>query len=147
MRYLEVRYLVYYHFITLCKMVVYQAPNLKVPHHYAKMERLCLCSAAILITKKLRFGGFRSCPLDLSFVVLLTPPSPRERMAAADDAAQGLRHLLRGPPARRRGLHPPMWPPRLLPRLRQRVVGAAGGWLLLLVYSRIPDAIYISAKS
>ena len=34
------------------KMVVYQVPNLKVPHHYPEMVRLCLCSAAILVTKK-----------------------------------------------------------------------------------------------
>ena len=44
-------------------MVVYQVPNLKAPHHYAKMVRFCLCSAAILVTKKSRFGGIRSCVL------------------------------------------------------------------------------------
>ena len=30
-----------------CKLVVYQVPNPKVPHHYAKMVSLCLGSVAI----------------------------------------------------------------------------------------------------
>ena len=46
-------------------MAVYQVPNLEAPHHYAKMVRLRLCSAAILVAKKTRFGGIRSGVLDV----------------------------------------------------------------------------------
>jgi hypothetical protein len=52
-------------FLVACKLVIYQVPNLQVPYHYAKMVRLCLGSVAILATKKLRFRGFPSCPLDV----------------------------------------------------------------------------------
>ena len=57
-------------------MVVYQVPNLKVPHHYAKMVRLCLCSAAVFVTKKTRFGGIRSCALGLPGPLASAGPAP-----------------------------------------------------------------------
>ena len=51
MRYFEVQYPAYYHGIYY-KLVVYQVTNVKVPHHYANMVRLCLGSVAIRPAKK-----------------------------------------------------------------------------------------------
>jgi hypothetical protein len=45
------------------RLVVYQVSNIKVPQHYTKMVRLCLCSVAIRVTKKTRFGFYRPARL------------------------------------------------------------------------------------
>ena len=45
-------------------MVVYQAPDLKVPYHYANLVRLWLGSVVIRPAKKVRSRGFPSGPLE-----------------------------------------------------------------------------------
>jgi hypothetical protein len=68
---LEVRYLVYYMYQFTCKLVVYHAPSLKVPYHFANLVRLHLVdlgSVVIRPAKKVRSRGFPSGVLDHTYI-------------------------------------------------------------------------------
>jgi hypothetical protein len=51
---------IWYTTSSLCRLVVYQVPNLQVPYHYANLVRLWLRSVVIQANQKNAFGSIRS---------------------------------------------------------------------------------------
>jgi hypothetical protein len=81
----------------LCKLVVYHAPNLKVPHHYAKMGRLRFWTPTIRAKpKKVDLGGFGHGCLRLHLVIFDQASRGQRRWVSISSHGHG--RLSRGEP-------------------------------------------------